>query len=139
MAAAAMVVDKDCVAAIDALLAPKEPVNQIADQVVAIFQKYGLAHYQPGVTPSQVLYIEPDPSEQAWSRYWTYNQRPFQDAPWHKEAPAASSGTSSKANPAGPHAEAPQAKPSDHASASKPEPPKTKSGRPEAKKMVPGF
>ena len=42
MAAAAMVVDKDCVAAIDALLASKKLVNQIVDQVVVIFQSMGL-------------------------------------------------------------------------------------------------
>ena len=55
MAAAAMVVDPACVAAIDALLGSKKPVNQMVDKLVETLQKYGLAHYQSGVTPAQVL------------------------------------------------------------------------------------
>ena len=77
MAAAAMVVDPACVADIDALLGSQTPVNQIVDQLVAALQKYGLAHYQPGVTPSQVLCHPHNRARQmiSWLDMWARNEK----------------------------------------------------------------
>ena len=77
MAAAAMVVDPACVAEINALLGSQKPVNQIVDQLVAALQKYGLAHYQPGVTPSQVLCHPHNRARQmiSWLDMWARNEK----------------------------------------------------------------
>ena len=77
MAAAAMVVDPNCVANINALLESKKPVNQIVDQLVAVLQKHGLAHYQTGVTPSQVLCHSHNRAKQmiSWLDMWAKGQQ----------------------------------------------------------------
>eukprot|EP00435_Cladocopium_sp_Y103_P017099 s4693_g4.t1 len=77
MAAAAMVIDQNCVADINALLESKKPVNQIVDQVVAVLQKHGLAHYQAGVTPSQVLCHPHNRAKQmiSWLDMWAKGQQ----------------------------------------------------------------
>ena len=77
MAAAAMVVDPNCVANINALLESKKPVNQIVDQLVAVLQKHGLTHYQTGVTPSQVLCHPHNRAKQmiSWLDMWAKGQQ----------------------------------------------------------------
>ena len=77
MAATAMMVDPACVHEIDALLGSQKPVNQIVDQLVAVLQKYGLAHYQPGVTPSQVLCHPHNRARQmiSWMDMWAKGQQ----------------------------------------------------------------
>ena len=72
-----MVVDPACVAEINALLGSQKPVNQIVDQLVAALQKYGLAHYQPGVTPSQVLCHPHNRARQviSWLDMWARNEK----------------------------------------------------------------
>lgn len=47
-------VDPRCVRTIDDLLASKLAVNQQVDQMVSIFQKYGLAYFAT-ITPSEML------------------------------------------------------------------------------------
>ena len=88
MAAAAMVVDPACVAEINALLGSQKPVNQIVDQLVAALQKYGLAHYQPGVTPSQVLCHPHNRARQmiSWLDMWAKGQQMF--GHWNEKAVA---------------------------------------------------
>ena len=77
MAAAAMVVDPACVAAIDALLGSKKPVNQMVDKLVETLHKYGLAHYQSGVTPAQVLCHPHNRAKQmiSWLDMWAKGQQ----------------------------------------------------------------
>ena len=72
-----MVVDPNCVANINALLESKKPVNQIVDQLVAVLQKHGLAHYQTGVTPSQVLCHPHNRAKQmiSWLDMWAKGQQ----------------------------------------------------------------
>ena len=48
-------VDPQCASAVAELLQSKLPANQMMDQVLKLLQKHGLAHFEPGVTPSQVL------------------------------------------------------------------------------------
>lgn len=55
-------VDLGCAKTISNLLESKLPANQMMQQVVDLLLKHGLAHYESGVRPSQVLCHPPQQS-----------------------------------------------------------------------------